>query len=196
MKKNIILVILVLLSFTTYSQKIVKVKNNVFEVGYSEDLEQPIWLIYKSTNRPKNVDRNGLDFYVEPNINTSDNLDYYKNVYDKGHLAPAATFSDNMDNLKQTFTYLNCVLQHEKLNRGEWAKLESQERKWDDDEDLTITVNIIFKGDVNRLPTNAAIPTHFEKHIYFEGKKTWKCFSFPNEIPKFVWSKYEIICKH
>lgn len=196
MKKSFIIVILVLLSFTSYSQRIVNVKNDVFEVNYSEDLEQPIWLVYKSTNRPKNVDRNGLDFYTEPLIKTSDDLDYYKNVYDKGHLAPAATFSDNIQNLKQTFTYLNSVLQHEKLNRGEWAKLESQERKWDDTEDLTITVNIIFLGELKRLATNAAVPTHFEKHIYFEDKKNWKCFSFPNESPKFVWSKYEIVCSH
>lgn len=195
--KKIFLVLLLFLSFNVgYSQEIKKVKNDIFEVHYSEDLEQPIWLKYRSTNRPKNVSRTGLDFYTEPCIKTSDNKDYEKNVYDKGHIAPAATFSDNMENLKQTFSYLNCVLQHEKLNRGQWGDLEDQERKWDDEEPLTIYVNVIFDDEVKRLPTNAAIPSHFEKHIYFEEKKEWKCFLFPNETPKFVWIKYQINCKH
>jgi DNA/RNA endonuclease G (NUC1) len=196
MKKILILLLFTLTSIICYGQEVIKIKKEIFEVHYSEDLEQPVWLQYRSTNRPKNVSRTGLDFYTEPNIKTSDDKDYVKNVYDKGHIAPAATFSDNMENLKQTFTYLNCVLQHEKLNRGEWAKLEDQERKWDDEEPLTIYVNVIFDKTPKRLSTNAAIPTQFEKHIYFEEKKIWKCFLFPNESPKFVWSEYQINCNH
>ena len=196
MKKLVILFFYVIISFSTYSQEVISIKNDIFEVKYSENLEQPIWLKYRSTNRPKNVDRTGLDFYTEPNIKTSDSKDYAKNVYDKGHLAPAATFSDNMVNLKQTFTYLNCVLQHEKLNRGEWAELEDQERKWDDDEPLTVIVIVNFDETPQRLPTNAAIPTNFEKHIFFEEKNTWMCFVFPNEKPKFAWNEYQINCKH
>lgn len=179
MKKILLLLLFILISVICYGQEIVKIKKDIFDVHYSEDLEQPVWLQYRSTNRPKNVNRTGIDFYTEPNIKTSDDKDYVKNVYDKGHIAPAATFSDNMENLKQTFTYLNCVLQHEKLNRGEWAKLEDQERKWDDEEPLTIYVNVIFDKPPKRLSTNAAIPTQFEKHIYFEEKKNMEvlCFS-------------------
>ena len=33
------------------------IENNVFKVWYSEVLEQPVKLIYTSTNRIKNVDR-------------------------------------------------------------------------------------------------------------------------------------------
>jgi DNA/RNA endonuclease G (NUC1) len=196
MKKLIILTFLCLLSIIGYGQEQIAVKNDIFEVVYSEFLEQPISLKYRSTNRPKNVSRTGLDFYIEPNIKTSDSKDYVKNIYDKGHLAPAASFSDNMTNLKQTFTYLNCVLQHEKLNRGEWAKLEDQERKWDDNENLTVIVIVKFDEIPQRVPTNAAIPTHFEKHIFFEEKNSWKCFVFPNESPKFAWKEYQINCTH
>lgn len=194
--KKIILILLLFVSWNSYSQDNIRVKNDVFEVLYSQDLEQPLWLKYRSTNRPKNVSRKGLDFYTEPNIKTSDNSDYYKNIYDKGHLAPAATFSDNMVNLKQTFSYLNSALQHQELNRGEWAKLEGQERIWDDDEPLTVIVEIFFDENPKRMPTNAAIPSYFKKHILFEKKNEWMCFLFPNEKPKFVWSKYSTTCKH
>ena len=106
----------------------VYIKTPIFEVWYNEVYEQPIKLIYKSTNRTKNVDRGSMDFKTEKLYHTSDKADYYKNIYDKGHLAPAATFSDNIENLKQTFSYLNCALQNQYMNRVEWRMLESKER--------------------------------------------------------------------
>ena len=173
----------------------VKVTNDVFSVIYSEKLEQPIWLKYRSINRPTNVNRGSMDFYTEKLIKTSDNEDYKNNIYDKGHLAPAATFSDNMENLKQTFSYLNSALQNQYLNRGEWRLLEEQERKWDDNEPLTIIVKSFFNRDSKKLPSGATIPSYFQKHIFFEKSKKWKCFVFLNEKPKYSWAELEMICE-
>lgn len=173
----------------------VKVTNDVFSVIYSEKLEQPIWLKYRSTNRPTNVNRGSMDFYSERLIKTSDNEDYKNNIYDKGHIAPAATFSDNMENLKQTFSYLNSALQDQYLNRGEWRLLEEQERKWDDLESLTVIVKVFFDETSKKLPTGATVPSYFQKHIYFEKQKKWKCFVFLNEKPKFAWGQLEMVCE-
>lgn len=192
--KTRIIFILFLLPYFLFSQENVKIKNEIYEVIYSQNLEQPIWLKYRSTNRPTKVNRGSMDFYTENNIKTSDGDDYAKNIYDKGHLAPAATFSDNMENLKKTFSYLNCVLQNQYLNRGEWRLLEEQERKWDDVEYLTIVVKVVFDKEPRRVPTNAAIPLKLEKHIYFEKTKKWKCYSFLNETPTLGWEKHEISC--
>ncbi len=189
-------VFLILLNFSVFGQKAdeVRVKNGVFEVLYSQSLEQPIWIKYRSTNRPTNVNRGTMDFYKEPNVKTSDADDYKANIYDKGHGAPAATFSDNMENLKQTFSYLNCILQDQYLNRGEWRLLEEQERRWDDAENLSVLITVHFDNPVKRIPTNAAIPSHLEKHIYFEKSGKWKCFVFLNQKPKFKWEQLEKIC--
>ena len=176
--------------------KDIKVKNQVFEVNYSQTLEQPLELVYRSTNRPTNVNRGSMDFWVGPNIKTSDSKDYEKNVYDKGHLAPAATFSDNMENLKTTFSYLNCALQNQYLNRGEWRLLEEQERKWDDKENLTVKVTLDFNKSSIVLPTGATVPNGFTKHIYFETSKKWECYYFPNEKPTKPWEEHKIKCTH
>jgi len=85
----------------------------VYQVWYDENLEQPIKVSYWVKDRPKNVDRKGMNFYKEKQFHTSDDKDYYKNVWDKGHMAPAAHFSDSEENLKATFSYLNSALQHE-----------------------------------------------------------------------------------
>ncbi len=192
--KKILLLLTTLIVVSAYTQDI-RVKNNVFETLYSQSLEQPLWIRYRSTNRPTNVNRGTMDFYKELGIKTSDAEDYIKNVYDKGHGAPAATFSDNIENLKQTFSYLNSIMQNQYLNRGEWRMLEEQIRKWDDTENITVLITLHFDSPIIRVPTGAAIPAYIEKHIYFEGQKKWRCFVFLNERPKFKWDQLEKLCE-
>ena len=194
MKKIVILFSFLILSLISFGQN-VRIKNDVFEVLYSQSLEQPLIIKYRSTNRPTNVNRGAMDFYKEENIKTSDADDYKANIYDKGHGAPAATFSDNMVNLKQTFSYLNCIMQDKYLNRGEWRMLEEQIRKWDDTEPITVLIKIFFDKPVKRVPAGAAIPAYLQKHVYFEKQKKWKCFVFLNEKPKFHWDELEMICE-
>lgn len=196
MKKIIIPTFLLLLLTSGFDRPDITVDKKIFQVKYSQSLEQPLTLTYKSTNRPTNVNRGSMDFWTEPNIYTSDGKDYVKNIYDKGHLAPAATFSDNMENLKTTFSYLNCALQDQYLNRGEWRLLEEQERKWDDQEPLTIKVDLHFTKKSQVLPTGATVPQGFTKHIYFEKTKVWKCYYFDNSKPTKEWEDHKIVCKH
>ena len=196
MRKIFVLLSFLLVSIVSFGQlPDVRIKNEVFDVLYSQSLEQPLILKYRSTNRPTNVNRGTMDFYTEKGIKTSDGEDYKANIYDKGHGAPAATFSDNIENLKQTFSYLNCFMQDQYLNRGEWRLLEEQERKWDDTENLTILIKAFFDTPVKRVATNAAVPSHLQKHIYFEKQGKWKCFVFLNERPKFKWFELEMICE-
>ena len=194
MKKIVILFSFLILSLVSLGQN-VRIKNDVFEVLYSQSLEQPLVIKYRSLNRPTNVNRGAMDFYKEPTIKTSDADDYKANIYDKGHGAPAATFSDNMVNLKQTFSYLNCIMQDKYLNRGEWRMLEEQIRKWDDTENITVLIKTFFDTPAKRVATGAAIPSHLQKHIYFEKQKKWKCYVFLNEKPKFSWEELEMLCE-
>ena len=194
MKKLVLLVIVFIAMLLPTVAQGIRIKNNVFEVFYSQELEQPLMIKYHSTNRPTKVNRGSMDFYKEPNIKTSDADDYKTNIYDKGHGAPAASFSDNMENLKQTFSYLNCLMQDQYLNRGEWRLLEEQERKWDDTENLTVIIKTIFDKNPKRVPTGAAVPSVLQKHIYFEKQKVWKCYVFLNEKPKYNWDELEMVC--
>lgn len=169
---------------------LVEVETSIFKVWYSETKEQPVKLVYKSSNRPKNVDRGSMNFYTEDDYHTSDNKDYYRNVWDKGHLAPAATFSDSKENLKQTFSYLNCALQNQYLNRGQWRLLEEAERNWDDFEELEVTIDIEFSDSI--LPTGATIPSKFIKHIYLTKNNVWECYEFENERPEYDYLEYKV----
>jgi len=205
MKKYLnLLLLIILIGCTAEAQDIpspqlrseVIIENNVFKVWYSEVKEQPTKLIYTSTNRVKNVDRGSMNFYTEKDVHTSDNKDYYRNVWDKGHLAPAATYSDSYENLKQTFSYLNCALQNQYLNRGEWRLLEEQEREWDDEQNLTITVELVWDEGYEILASGGHVPTDMIKHIYFEEDGEWKCFEFENEKPEKGWEEHQVQHQH
>lgn len=185
----------ILFCIVGFTQDIITADRGIYQVVYSQKYEQPLVVKYKSTNRPTNVNRGTMDFYIEKGIKTSDAVDYANNDYDKGHLAPAATFSDNMSNLKLTFSYLNCALQHKDLNRKQWKLLEETERIWDNTQDLGVEVEILFNQNSKILPTGATIPNAFAKHIYFTKDKQWKCYQFPNTPLTHPWGFYQFKCR-
>jgi len=167
-------------SHTLSGQELKTIKTEIFEVEYSEELEQPIKLTYVVQCPMGDASRSGLDFRKVEGYHTSDNEDYKDNVWDKGHLAPAAAFNCDREMVKATFSYLNCALQHEGLNRGPWKELERFERdlaKIYPEVSVLIIVN--FDETPERVPGGAAIPTSFTKEITF-GERTIK-FLFPNQ---------------
>lgn len=86
-------------------------------------------------------------------------------------------------------------MQNQYLNRGEWRLLEEQIRKWDDQENITVLIKLFFDTPVKKVQTGAAIPSHLQKHIYFEKQNKWRCFVFLNEKPKFKWEQLEMLCE-
>lgn len=158
------------------------VKTKIFNVVYSEKLQQPKWVEYTVLCHDGNISRKGLDFYPVKGIVTSTNDDYENNLYDKGHIAPAADFNCDKENLKQTFSYLNCVLQHEKLNRGTWRLLESHERELSKVYKVKIKVVMNYSENSKVLITGATVPDSFTKIITYENKQ--EKYFFKNEEPK------------
>ena len=158
------------------------VKTPIFNVVYSEKLQQPKWVEYTVQCHDGKISRKGLDFYPVKGIVTSTNEDYENNIYDKGHLAPAADFNCNQDYLKQTFSYLNCVLQHEKLNRGAWRLLESRERELATQYKVSVEIRMYYSKNSKVLTTGATIPDSFTKTIMYNNKK--EKYFFKNEEPK------------
>lgn len=171
----------------------VYVKSPIFEVVYSEILEQPKWIKYTVLCPEGSASRAGMDFYTVDSIKTSDANDYVKNVYDKGHLAPAADFNCTREMLKQTFSYLNCALQNQYLNRGVWRILEEYERELAKKEKVSVTIYLVFDKNSTKLPSGATVPSGFYKYIYLETSKKTIKYYFPNESPtKPKYVDYEI----
>lgn len=170
------------------------VQTDIFEVCYSTNKQQPLWLSYEVECSKGVFSRKGLNFKKDVSFNgiTSDNADYYKNVWDKGHLAPAADFNCSYEKLRQTFTYLNCALQHEKLNRGPWKNLEKYERKLSKKYKVQVKVVLEFDANSLLLETGALVPSYFVKILSYNNLV--RVFRFPNNISTYkqLWQDYEV----
>ena len=124
--------------------------------------------------------RKGLNFKKDTQFAgiTSNNVDYYKNVCDKGHLAPAADFNCSYEKLKATFNYLNCALQHENINRGPWKNLEKYERKLSETYTVIVRVVLDFDEQSLLLASVALVPSYFVKILSFNNQL--QVYRFPN----------------
>jgi endonuclease G len=161
----------------------VKVKTSIYEIVYSEILESPLRITYTVQCTNGTASRAGMDFYTEKGIHTSDGKDYVDNVWDKGHMAPAADFNCTKEMLKQTFSYVNCALQDQYLNRGVWKTLEAQEREWAKTEMVSVYIKVVFTKECIEIPTGATIPMGFFKTIYLHSSKKTYLYFFANIKP-------------
>lgn len=179
------------LGITSPELKNVTINNSIYSIVYSQDFEQPLEISYDvmcNDNSKKYFSRKGLIFIKPENIHTSDDADYFNNVWDKGHMAPAADFNCDKNSLKLTFSYVNCALQHQDLNRGQWKVLESYEKELAINNKVTIKIFVDFVGST-RLTTGAMIPSGFSKVIYLNGNK-FKSYYFPNKRLEGSYEKY------
>ena len=192
MIRNKFILIFSFLCLNLAGQDVKTITTNIFTVEYSEVYQQPLNISYKVECTDGDVSRAGMSFKTYPGVITSDDADYADNVWDKGHLAPAADFNCSEDMLKGTFTYLNCALQHEGLNRGPWKELERFER------DLakvyafvTVKIRVHFEDNPKYwLKTGALVPVGFSKTIICDGE--WFEFYFPNkDVAGRDWSEFK-----
>ena len=193
MRQILFVLLLIPVLATAQLRDSVRIKTDIYEVIYSEKLESPRWVQYTVLCPNGTASRSGMDFYTNDSVKTSSNEDYVKNEWDKGHMAPAADFNCDKEMLHKTFSYLNCALQNQYLNRGVWRMLEMQEREWAKKETTTVTINLVFDKTSYTLPTGATVPNGFLKTICLEksGKKIK--FYFPNMTPtKEKYTEYQI----
>jgi endonuclease G len=194
--KNLLLTLLLTLPLFVFSQKALRdsvyIKTDMFEIVYSEKLQQPKFIRYTVQCPNGSAPRKGMDFYTCDSILTSDDKDYANNPYDKGHLAPAADFNCTKELLFKTFTYLNCSLQQENLNRTTWRLLEVRERELaKTNKSVIVEIRCVYSTRSIVLPTGATVPDGYYKTIKY-GNKIEKYY-FKNEKPSTTdFTKYQI----
>lgn len=184
-----------LMSFTISGAQTTEVivENQIYKIWYNQKYQQPTRVIYNVMCPTGTVSRSGMDFYTVKNLVTSDDADYADNVWDKGHMAPAADFNCSEAMLRLTFSYANCALQHQSLNRGPWKELEKFERDLTKIyKNVTIQIDVIFEDKTEYwLKTGALVPIAFIKTIMYEDQVIR--FYFPNKsTTNRDWIEYKI----
>jgi DNA/RNA endonuclease G (NUC1) len=192
--KNIFVAICIIFSTLSFAQQdelnVVEIKTDIYEISYSQTYQQPLIIDYTviCDATARSYPRDGISFKKYPGVKTSSSSDYSDNIWDKGHMAPANTFGCKKEWLETTFSYTNCALQHQTLNRGAWAALERFERDLASlymDVEVNIMIYFSDKWTTNEDP--ARIPANFIKTLTWtedNGKIRSIAFDFPNESTK------------
>ena len=189
--KDMLVGICIIFSTLSFAQQdelsVVEIKTDIYEISYSQTYQQPLIIDYTviCDATARSYPREGISFKKYPGLKTSSSSDYSDNIWDKGHMAPANTFGCKKEWLETTFSYANCALQHQTLNRGAWAALERFERDLASlymDVEVNIMLYFSDKWTTNEDP--ARIPSNFIKTLTWtedNGKIRSIAFDFPNE---------------
>jgi len=105
--------------------------NNCYDVGYSNERGNPIWVAYRVTAKQDGqVDKRQDKFLTDERTSAKIVHEHYtRSGYDRGHLAPnhaIATMCDD-EAQKETFLLSNISPQSKALNQRWWERLERAE---------------------------------------------------------------------
>jgi endonuclease G len=154
-----------------------------YAVGYSEDLKNPLWAVYRLGNKKTDSVQEWerpWNFVVD--IRTDSKVtheDYESSGYDRGHMVPNAAILEQYGQMAQLETFLmsNICPQKKELNRGIWMQLEGKIRDEISQDDTAnkqvhsayVTIGPIFKKNPpDKLNSGVAIPDEFYAIIAFQ----------------------------
>jgi endonuclease G len=191
--RNIFLVIGLLFGSIVYGQNLPRIEDlddqiiyhHGFTLSYNETCEQPNWVLYQVTKEDleNKVAKRKNNFKEDVDIITGSATpqDYYKSGFDRGHLAPAATFVDDQREMDESFLMSNMSPQNPSFNRGVWKRLEEYERKMAMEKDSVWVISgPVLNTTLPKIGDNrVCIPELYYKVIYTEG--FIMCFILKNE---------------
>jgi endonuclease G, mitochondrial len=161
---------------------------SAFLVGFDAEIREPRWtlMILDQDSVNKSCDSQP-DFIPDPTLPKSvqeNDSEFYKNVWDKGHLSDRASVDSSCESEQESVYYTNAVPQHEKMNRVGWRILEKRIR--DLVNHLSGAKVYVLTGTItetyNVVPgTNLVIPDKLYKVIYIPEIKESAAFVYNNE---------------
>ena len=188
MKKVFMLVTLLVISVTLFSQDVVVLKHTNYTSHYSKSKKYPVMVEWWET-KAKIGCANPLprkdNFKPDPLLPKETDLgaDYVGSGYDRGHLMPAKSNQCQTPAVQdECFYYSNMVAQTHRLNAGDWKSLETMTREWAVKDDSVH----IWAGNVGELKKigKVSVPTKCWKVVYFKKSKEWMAFLFDNNESK------------
>jgi endonuclease G len=187
MKKGLLLITLLIISFVTIAQDVVKLEHKAFTTHYSKSKHYPVmvewWITKDKLTCPVKVKR-GDKFIPDPKLasETSLQLDYTGSGFDRGHNFPAADASCDKVANEESFFFSNMTAQYPALNRGDWKELEMWSREMAIKED-SVHIWTGSIGVAKRIGTTA-VPTQCWKVVYVKKSNEWLAFLFDNNTTK------------
>ena len=158
-------------------------------LSHSSSNKTPFWVIEHLTQ--EKADANDVKrydkFMADPNLEKGKRAelsDYKNSGYDRGHMAPAADMKWSHAAMIDCFFLSNMVPQAGLgMNRGIWARLEDDVRKWAVSRgELFVYTGPIYVAEVKKTigGNHVAVPTHLYKIVFAPSTHEVIAFIMPN----------------
>jgi endonuclease G len=126
-------------------------------------------------------------FYVEKSLKEKDRIsatDYINSGYDKGHMAPDASFDWSEESLYAVYTLANAIPQAPQVNRYSWKSLEDYAREKAVEYGSIHVVNVVKYGQrSSRMGKNRmAISKGYYKILYNPEENFEECYYYSNKL--------------
>jgi endonuclease G len=188
MKKTLLLVTLLIISVTLFSQDVVVLKHTNYTSHFSKSKKYPVmvewWETKAKVGCPTPLPRKD-NFKPDPLLPVETNIgnDYVGSGLDRGHLMPAKSNQCQTQAVQdECFYYSNMAAQTHRLNAGDWKSLETLTR------DIAVKQDSvhIWAGNVGEIKKigKVSVPKQCWKVVYVVKSKEWMAFLFENDQSK------------
>jgi len=188
MKKGLLLITTLLISFVLFSQDVVVLKHTNYTSHFSKSKKYPVmvewWITKSKVGCEKPLPRKD-NFKPDPLLVSETDLmeDYKGSGTDRGHMMPAAENQCQTQPIQdECFYFSNMAAQYHSLNAGDWKSVETMEREWAKKDD-SVHVWCGNIGELKRIG-KVAVPSQCWKVLYFVKTKEWMAFLFENNTSK------------
>jgi len=125
-------------------------------------------------------------FYVEQDIDReyrASTSDYTNSGYDRGHLAPDASFDWSQESLDATYSLANIIPQVPTVNRRMWIKAENYAREKAVDLSELEVINIVkYTTTPDRIgDNNISVSIGYYKILFNSEEEYKECFYYAND---------------
>ena len=186
MKKALLLVTLLVISVTLFTQDVVVLKHTNYTSHYSKSKKYPVMVEWWET-KAKIACATPLprkdNFKPDPLLPTETDLvnDYVGSGYDRGHLMPAKSNQCQTQSVQDDCLYFsNIAAQTHRLNAGDWKSLETLTREIAARED-SVHIWAGNVGEIKRIG-KVAVPKQCWKVVYSKTSNEWMFFLFENDL--------------
>ena len=185
MKKVLLLVTLLVISVTLFSQDVVVLKHTNYTSHFSKSKKYPVmvewWETKAKVGCPNPLPRKD-NFKPDPLLPVETNIgnDYVGSGLDRGHLMPAKSNQCQTQAVQdECFYYSNMAAQTHRLNAGDWKSLETMTREYAVKED-SVHIWAGNVGEIKRIG-KVAVPKQCWKVVYYKKSNEWQAFLFDND---------------
>jgi len=155
-----------------------------FAIGHDPTTRTPAWVIERLGLASLNggVERTD-NFRADPDLSPGRRAeleDYAGSGFDRGHMAAAGNLTWSNQAMVESFYLSNIAPQNPTLNRGAWARLETDIRNWVlERTDLLVITGPVF-GTQDAV---IGVPVAFYKIVFDPSRREAVGFVYPNSPP-------------